>query len=249
MTILVGCGLVLNAAHYEVASIKPNHDSDSQFMFRIEPSGTVAATGITLRRLMMTAYGVQGFRIVGGPDWVSSRRWDLQATHEGAVSAEQVHEMLRALIEERFRLRTHAEMRNIPVYELVIDHRGARVPAPRSTEEKPSIQVASGLIQLTNATPATFASQLSYALGRPVIDKTNLEGNFDFALKWKQLPNEDGGPTTSGSPQVANPESASREDGPSVFTAIWEQLGLRLKSGRGPVMVVVIDDVQMPTPN
>jgi len=180
---------------------------------------------------------------------VSSRRWDVRATHQGAVTGEQMDEMLRGLLEDRFKLRTHAEVRNLPVYELVIDHRGSKVPMAQNAQGEPSIQVAAGLIRMTNATASTFASQLSYALGRTVIDKTKLAGTFDFALEWKPLAGEDGGPATIGSPLVANPESVSHPDGASVFTAVREQLGLRLKPGRGPVDVVVIDDVQLPTPN
>src|SRR6185437_6412804 len=74
-------------ARYDIASIKPDNDNDFRFVFRFEPGGRLAATGITLRRLMMTAYQVQGFRIVGGPDWVSSKQWDIQATPDRAVVA------------------------------------------------------------------------------------------------------------------------------------------------------------------
>jgi len=86
-------------------------------------------------------------------------------------------------------------------------------------------------------------------LGRPVIDKTSLSGEFDFALKWTPEPGEDGGPTTAGLPPGTRDQPASTPEGTSIFTAIAEQLGLRLKSGRGPVQMIVIDDVQMPTAN
>src|ERR1700704_1835659 len=105
---------------YEVSSIKPNTDNDFRFAFRIEPSGPLAATGITLKRLMMTAYNVQGFRIVGAPDWVASRRWDLQAKPDGVASPDQVRQMLRILLEERFQLHSHSERRKMPVYELAV---------------------------------------------------------------------------------------------------------------------------------
>jgi uncharacterized protein (TIGR03435 family) len=106
---------------YEVASIKRNNDNDFRFAFRIQPEGTLAVTGITLKRLMMTAYNVQGFRIVGGPGWVASRRWDLQAKPNRAASPDQVRLMLRTLLEDRFQLQSHPEIRDIPVYELVVD--------------------------------------------------------------------------------------------------------------------------------
>jgi len=234
---------------YEVASIKPNTDSDYRFAFRIEPGGTLAATGITLQRLLMTAYNVQGFRIVGGPDWLTSKRWDLQAKPDAPASPGQVRPMLRALLEERFQLHSHSEKRNLPVYELVIADKGSKVPRAAAGEAPPSVRVANGSIQLTKALSSTFASQLSYALGRPVIDKTELAGEYDFALQWTPVTGEDGGPTSAGLPYGTPEEPAATQNGPSIFTAIQEQLGLRVRSGRGPVDVLVIDSVQAPTAN
>jgi uncharacterized protein (TIGR03435 family) len=237
------------APKYEVASIKANTGHDFGLAFRIEPDGAVAATGITLKRLTMTAYNVQGFRIIGGPGWVASRRWDLQAKPNRAASPDQVRPMLRTLLEDRFQLHSHLETRKIPVYELVVDGKGSKIPTAKDTESKPTVRAATGSIELTNATSATFASQLSYALALPVIDKTSLSGNFDFAIKWTPEPGEDGGPTTAGLPPGIWEQPTSTLDGLSIFTAIREQLGLRLKSGRGAVEVVVIDDVQLPTAN
>jgi uncharacterized protein (TIGR03435 family) len=233
---------------YEVASIKPNTDNDFRYAFRIEPDGALAATGITLKRLMMTAYNVQGFRFVGGPGWVASRRWDVQAKPSRAASPNQIRPMLLTLLEERFQLRSHSETRNMPVYELVVDRNGSKVPTAKDNETR-TVRATAGSIELSNATSATFASQVSYALAQPVIDKTSLSGNFDFAIRWTPEPGENGGPTTAGLPPGTPEPPASTLDGPSIFTAIREQLGLRLKSARAPVEVVVIDDVQMPTAN
>jgi uncharacterized protein (TIGR03435 family) len=234
---------------YEVASIKRNTDNEFRFAFRIQPDGSLAATGITLKRLLMTVYNVQDFRIVGGPEWVASSRWDLQAKPNRAASPDEVRQMLRTLLEDRFRLRFHSESRKMPVYELAVDRKGSRLPRVKDGETEPVVRVTTGSIQLTKATPATFASQLSYALGQPVVDKTSLSGEFDFALEWTPETGEDGGPTTAGLPPGAKVQPPSTPDGPSIFTAIPEQLGLRLKSGRGPVEVTVIDAAQMPTAN
>jgi uncharacterized protein (TIGR03435 family) len=236
-------------ARYEVASIRPNTDNDFHVAFRIQPDGSLAATGITLKRLLMTAYNMQGFRIIGGPDWVASRRWDIQAKPNRAASPDEVRQMLRTLLEDRFRIRSHTESRKMPVYELSIDRKGSKLQRVKDGETKPIVRVTAGSIQLTKATPATFASQLSYALGQPVIDKTSLSGEFDFALEWTPEAGEDGGPTTAGLPPGTRDEAASTSDGPSIFTAIPEQLGLRLKSGRGSVEVTVIDAAEMPTGN
>jgi uncharacterized protein (TIGR03435 family) len=108
--------------------------------------------------------------------------------------------MLRTLLEDRFRLRSHAESRKMPVYELAVDRKGLKLQRVKAGETKPIVRVAAGSIQLTKATSATFASQLSYALGQPVIDKTGLSGEFDFALEWSPETGEEGGPTTAGLP-------------------------------------------------
>lgn len=236
---------------YEVSSIKPNGGSDFRFAFRIEPNGSLNATGITLKRLMMTAWQLQGFRIVGGPAWVDSQRWDVQAKSGVArsVSYDQSSQMLRTMLKERFQLQTHSEKRDLPIYELVVDRKGPKFARVTDPKTKHDVRIANGSIQFTNATVATFASQLSYALARPVIDKTGISGEFNFALKWTPAPGEDGGPTTSGLPPGTPEEPASIQDGPSIFTAITEQLGLRLKSGRGPVEILVIDHAEKPDAN
>ena len=234
---------------FDVTSVKPTSADDLRFAFRIEPDGTVFASGITLKRLVMTAYGLQGFRIVGGPDWTASARWNVQAKHQGIASLDQIHDMLRTLLEERFQLHTHQETRNLPVYVLVVDRNGPKVPRTQDVSAKPTVQAVPGSVRLTNATSATFASQLSYSVARPVIDETRLSGTFDFALMWTPLPNEDGVPTTAGLPAGVSEQASAIGEGASIFTAIREQLGLRLNATRGPVDVLVIDHVKKPTPD
>jgi uncharacterized protein (TIGR03435 family) len=107
--------------------------------------------------------------------------------------------MLRTLLEDRFQVRAHSARRPLSVYELGVDRKGSKLRRS-GVETNPVVRVSAGSIQLTKATPATFASQLSYALARPVVDKTNLKGEFDFALEWTPETGEDGGPTTAGLP-------------------------------------------------
>jgi uncharacterized protein (TIGR03435 family) len=238
-----------NLAAFEVAAVKPTDLNDSAFTFRIEPDGTTAASGITLKRLLMTAYNVQGFRVVGGPSWIDSERWDIHAKHDGKVSIDQIRQMLVGLIADRFHLRAHRDTRTLRVYELVVERGGAKVAITKDSDVKPIVQVMPGYLQLTNATSGTFASQLSYAVGRPVSDKTHLVGTFDFILRWMPVAGEDGGPTTAGLPPGADETTSSHAGDASIFTAVREQLGLRLKSARGAADVVVIDHVERPTPD
>ena len=217
MTILAGHGQPRREPpNYELSVIKPNAGSDSRVSFRIEPDGSLAATGITLKRLLMTAYNVQGFRIVGGPGWVASSRWDIQAKADRVTSPREVRPMLRTLLEDRFQLRSHSEERILPVYELAVDVKGSKLQRVKDSETEPDVRVASGSVHLTKATAATFASQLSYSVGRPVIDKTGLSGEFDFSLQWTPEVGEDGGPTNKGLPPGTPEENISTTDGPSA---------------------------------
>lgn len=242
-------GQTIAQPKYDAASIKLNMDGNFRFAFRIEPSGTLFATGITLKRLIMTAYNVQGFRIVGCPEWVAARRWDVQAKPDGTASPDRFRQMLQTLLEDRFQLHSHSEKRKLPVYELTVERNGSKLPPVKDSKTEPTMQVANGLIRLGSATTATFASRLSSAVARPVVDMTNLSGEFRFALEWTPEPGEDGGPTTAGFPPGMPEEPLYTRNGPSLFTAIREQLGLRLKSARRPVEVLVIDSVEMPIPN
>ena len=190
---------------YEVSSIKPNAGGDFPYTFHVEPNGAFTATGITLKRLMMTGYRHQGYRIVGGPAWVGSQRWDVQAKSSvsRAISDDEFPQMLRTMLAARFQIRTHSETRSLPIYELVVDRRGSKLRSVDGGKTKLEIQTGNGFIRFTKATARTFASQLGYALGRPVIDKTGISGEFSFALEWTPVPGEDGGPTTSGLPPKA----------------------------------------------
>jgi len=155
---------------------------------------------------------------------MASRRWDVQAKPDRVASPDQIRPMLRALLEDRFQLRSHSEKRERPVYELSVDRNGSKLQRVKD-ETKADVRVGAGLIQLTKAMAATFASQLSYALGRPVIDQTNLSGDRTVS--------------------EARSSGFTRPN----FGRCSEQLGLRLKSGRGPVEVIMIDEAQMPTVN
>ena len=111
------------------------------------------------------------------------------------------------------------------------------------------MRLSAASIRMTKATSATFASQLSYALGQPVIDKTKLTGDFDFTLEWTPEPGEDGGMALAVQPPGTSDQPAPTADRPSIFTALPQQLGLRVKSARGPVDVIVIDSVMLPGAN
>ncbi len=134
---------------------------------------------------------------------MSSRRWNVQAkANRGRLSNAQIWQMLRTLLEDRFQPRAHLETRDLPVYELTVGRRGSKLQAPDGDKTHPEIRTGDGFIEFTQTTVATFASQLSYAVARPVIDKTGIPGEFSFNLKWTPAPNEDGGSTAAGAPAL-----------------------------------------------
>lgn len=195
-------------------------------------------TGATLKNVIAYAYGVREFLISGGPAWLETERFDIEG-RVGSSPLEAVRskdeqreriERVRNLLADRFRLVFHRETRERPVYALVTAKGGPKFHD--SAETKGRIRMYRGTITGQAVGIGLLALNLSNALERPVIDKTGLAGKYDFELKW--------------APEAAPPPEA---DPPSLFTALSEQLGLRLESQKAAVEVFVIDAVEKPTEN
>jgi uncharacterized protein (TIGR03435 family) len=260
-----------------VASVKPNKSGDGRVMIGMQPGGRFTASNIPLRMLIRTAFQLQDFQIVGGPDWVRSDRFDITAKAEGDIPPAPpggppgpMQLMLRALLAERFSLEAHNETRELPIYALVVARddrrlgsrlrpaaadcqemaaaraRGGSPPGAPPPGERPQcgIRIGPGSMAVGGMPLSQFVTSLSGFVQRVVIDKTGLTGSFDLDLTWTpdQMPQ---GPPTPGAP----PLPPIDPNGPSIFTAIEEQLGLKLDSQRGPVDVLVIDRVEQPTPD
>ena len=243
---------------FEVATIKRNTSGSDAARFSGQ-TGRLAITNNPLRNIIRNAWGLQGFQIVGGPDWISTERWDIVAKAEGNPQGPVMLAMVQNLLADRFKLVTHRETREMPIYALVLAKAdrsfGPKLRASSTDCEKemtaaiarggkpPTDRVLCGMRTLNghiemNAVPmANLARNLSPIAGRSVIDKTGLTGGFDAELTW--TPDA----SLGNSPDAPPPSS----DGPSLFTAIQEQLGLKLDAQRGPVDVLVIDSVERPT--
>jgi uncharacterized protein (TIGR03435 family) len=253
---------------FEVASIKPNKSGPGSIQRAgLQPGDRVTMTNVTLRILIQIAYPGPS-EIVGGTDWVGSGpsgdRFDVNAKAEASASREQLQLMLRTLLADRFKLMVHTEPREEPVFILVFargDHRlGPNLrPATvdcatiRARGTEPGAPDGCGTRTFVNALITGRMSVHGFGLdqivvllsrdaGRKVVDKTGLTGPFDCDLTW--------------TPQNFFQRSFDRErfplidsDGPSIFTAVQEQLGLKLESTKGPVDVLVIDHVEQPTPD
>jgi bla regulator protein blaR1 len=234
---------------FDVVSVKPSApDEHNSFMFQRLAGGTVRMVGVPIRMLIMQAYDVEAFQISGGPDWIRTDRWDILAKVEGVegrLTRVQENTMLQALMVDRFQLRVHSETKEMPVYALVAEKNKSKLKPPTGTEQ--SVRSGNGSFKVTKGRIAVLTTMLSMGLGRVVIDKTDLNGEYDFALEWTPDPGE-GGPESIGLPPEA-PRPHMETNGASIFTALQEQLGLRLVSQKGPVEMVVIDSVQRPTAN
>jgi bla regulator protein blaR1 len=238
---------------FDVATIKPNSANDNRFMIRPLPGGGLTITGVPLKMLIMEAFDVRTFQVSGGPGWMSTERWDIEAKTEG-VQAQlpigQTLKMLRALITDRFHLEVHHDTKEMTIYALVVGKNGSKLT--RHTGEPPPptdrLRITPGSLSAKQIGIAALVRQLTLQVGRPVIDKTGLTGTYDLTLEWSPEPGQ-GGPESIGLPPDARLPPPSDWNGPSIFTALQEQLGLRLDAQKGPVDIIVIDRAERPDEN
>jgi uncharacterized protein (TIGR03435 family) len=224
---------------FDVVSLRQNNSGDRARSFRIEPGGTLQATNVTVRHLMWNAYGVQDFQIVGGPSWIGTARYDVVAKAEGNPGRAQLRAMLRTFLEQRFKLRTTSTRRELPIYALVVTPEAATRLRPAEGACAGSAGPESGCGAMMGASTLKspglsmprLAGELTGVLGVRVEDRTGLSGNFDIELEWA--------PDTTT-------DAAAADGRASIFTAVQEQLGLRLNAARGPVDVVVVEAVERP---
>lgn len=255
---------------FEVASIKPGAPAGSGRIpmgIQFQRGGGLRTTNVTLRMLLTFAYEVQDFQITGGPSWLGSDLYDIQARSEGSADAtgapdetqnmtegqrkvfvDQMRERLRSLLAERFQVVVHRETKEQPVYALVAGKGGPKLQESHETgSNRGRMRLGRGELEGTAIQLQFLAQSLSNQLRRPVLDKTGLTGNYDFKLTWTPDAAQGfGGPPV---PPGADAPPAPDPNGPTIFTAVQEQLGLRLESQKGPVDVIVIDRAERPTEN
>ena len=244
---------------FEVAAIKHN-PSGSSMMSLGGPDlagGRFVARNVPLRALIRFAYNVPDFQLSGGAGWISSERFDVDAKADGPLTPDQARLRLRTLLQERFQLAIRTLSENKPIYALVIAKKGTRL-RPSLDEASPALgaptgsvpPVAGGLprgaarsqpggFRASAVTLESLVRMLAAQLQRPVQDRTELSGLFDIDLKWtpEQIP--------EGLPAELRPDPS----GPSIFTALEEQLGLKLLSTTGQVEILVIEKAERPTGN
>jgi len=251
---------------FEVASIKPSAADFHGVMFQIQPAGGLRVSGATLKMLLATAYDVRDFQISSGPGWTNSERYDIIAKPERSAASEnfpddprkmteeqrktsfeQMRQRLQALLADRFHLSAHREMKEQPVYALVVGKSGSKLLAAKEGGQN-QMRMGRSEIRAESVEIQMLTSALANVVGRPVLDKTGLIGKFNFQLEWTPDPAQSFGPFGPPPPGV-NAPPPSDPNGPSIFTAVQEQLGLRLESEKAPAEMIVIDRVEKPSEN
>lgn len=233
LALLLATMAPLQAQEFEVASIRPakqdgNHDSDTY-------QGRWVTHNLTLKRLIAMAWDVDDSVVAGGPNWIDSDSYDINAkipADYAQAPRDQFLHMIQSLIVDRFQLTIHREPRQISGYALVPAKAGSKMSIARPSENGSDFSSNGMHLKATSVTMEAFAKRLSRNrdIGKLVVDKTGLTGKFDFELDW------------------ASAQQDSDEH-PSIFTAIQEQLGLKLESAKVPIQGVVIDRVEKPSEN
>jgi uncharacterized protein (TIGR03435 family) len=248
---------------FEVASIKPASTDAKGSSIQFMPGGGLSMTNIPLRAMITFAYDVRDFQISGGPGWVGTERFDVRAKAERTASdgpvdlakmtddqrktvREQIAERLRALLADRFQLAVHKETKDQPIYALIVSKNGAKLKEAKEVGPRQGMSMNRGRMEGFAAPMEMLGNILSNTMGRPVIDKTGLTGKYDFVLEWTPDPGADARAQGFGDGIT---EPAPAPGGPTIFTALQEQLGLRLESQKGPVPNIVIDRAEKPSEN
>ncbi len=227
---------------YDYVTVKPGTHMAGGGMRMSSTPNSFSATNISLESLIMSAYDLQMDDLISGlPVWAKSATFDIEAKMAADTFAayrklprklqwEQDQHMMQSLLKDRFNLKVHHATRQMPVYTLVIAKDGSKLT--ESTTKQGRGSVRDGQIDYRDADLETLAYSLSGAVGRIVLGETGLTGKYDLTLKW--TPDE---------------ERGSADAGPSIFTAVQEQLGLKLKSTTGPVDTIVVDHIERPSAN
>jgi len=260
---------------FEAASVKPNKSGDGGSFIRRQSGGRMTATNMPLQVLITFAYVLQPSQLVGGPGWIANDRFDIVAKMEGdpapvmpGSGPDPLQLAMRTLLADRFKLVVHRETRDMDVYALVMAKPGGKPglalkpstqdcspqailgrrgggPPPSDAPFLCGMRGSLGRLQLGGFPLSQLANGLQGLAGRIVIDRTGLSGNWDAELTF--APEGRGAPPGALPPGVELPPIDP--NAPNVFTALQEQLGLKLEATKAPVDVLVVDSVQQPTPD
>ena len=233
---------------FEVASVKENTSGGFGAGIDYPAGGRLTAENMSPKMLIASAFRIQPFQISGGPSWFESAKYDIEGKSESIATPDQLREMLRTLLVQRFHLQSHEESKQMTVYTLSVAKGGIKMTPSKFDENDRRNGVRSNRGRLSGQhVPVSILAQiLSNQLSRVVIDGTNLSGVFDFILEW--TPDVGEAPSAKDG-MIPSQPSADAPVAPSLVTALQEQLGLRLESSKGPVDILVIDHAEKPAAN
>jgi len=250
---------------FAVVSVKQNKSATNQFRSVNSPEGIIV-TNASLLMIIRAAYGLFNSlddKFIGVPDWAKTEKYDIEAKVDPSdletlhrLNPDQHSLMLQALLADRFKLRIHKEIREQPVYDLIVAKNGSKIKEAKPGDTYPNGlkdpydgRTGAGVTRWSEhglagqAIPmSTLAVMLTQIVGRTVEDRTALPGGYDFTLNWEPE-------TPAASSPGPDPSTSIEDSGPSIFSAIREQLGLRLEPAKGPVSVLVIDHIERPSAN
>jgi uncharacterized protein (TIGR03435 family) len=233
LALILATASLLAAQAFEVASIRPAKDDGNQDIDT--DRGRFVAHNLTLKRLIGRAWDIDESEVLGGPAWIDSDTYDINAKipgSDGQWTREKVLNMLQSLLADRFQLAVHRETRQVSGYVLAVAKTGPKMTPAKPGPDDSNTSSNGTYLKATNVTMELLARRLSRNrdIGKVVVDKTGLTGKFDFELEWA-------------------PAQAETDDHAGIFTALQEQLGLKLESAKVPVEAVVIDRAEKPSEN
>jgi uncharacterized protein (TIGR03435 family) len=222
-------------AEFEVVSVKPGDPAFNGSSWGTPP-GRLVLRNTTLRNLVLNAYRVIRYQLAGGPKWLASAKFDVDAKLPAGAPRDQVPLMEQAMLADRFKLEVHRETRTIPEWALVVAKGGPKLRVASDKEDSDSARrwtVSNTRIEGVGVAMPVLADALTITVDAPVLDRTGLNGKYTFTLEFAPLLDTPGGD----------------EMLPDIFAAVQEKLGLKLEAIKGPVEVLVIDRAEMPTAN
>jgi uncharacterized protein (TIGR03435 family) len=231
---------------FEVASIKPSKPGANGGGIKPMSGGQgYVATNVPVKMMIKLMYHLNDRQISGGPRWLDTDLYDVEAKADRPRNIDELHLMFQNLLVDRFKLQFHKETRMLPAFELVVDKSGAKLTENKSPEhfDIPVRGTGGGKIEAVHCSMSYFAWILSQMCDQPVLDRTGLGQFYDFKLEWTPEP-----PPNLGARGGAD-ANLPPTNGPDIYTAIREELGLRLESRKGPVDVMVIDHIERPSEN
>jgi bla regulator protein blaR1 len=252
---------------FEVASIKPDRSESGSRYIRLNDPSRFSATNIPAKNLIQFAYHVHPFQISGGPGWIESQGYDIEAKVDDTVAKDlqklppeqrmdQFRLMLRSLLADRFNLKLSPDTKEMPVFALVVAKDGTKLTAtadtPSNEQRFPGMLISPGKLTAREA-PINFLAEALGEMpelgGRLVLDETGLKGRYDFTLEWAaERPASPAG-APAGDQLSGNAPPPPDPSAPSIFTGIQEQLGLKLEPTKGPVEILAIDRIEKPSEN